>query len=450
MKRGADVAHSNKASGARKPHPNFPLTPRGDGRWCKKIRGQFHYFAGTAQEALDEWNRIKDDLLAGHEPGAKCDGLTVGDLCTKFLLSKRELLENGEIAPRTWDDSKVITDRIVETFGKTKQVKGLRNSDFERLCKKLAERLGVVALGNAVQRVRSVFKYAKDAELVDQEVSFGPGFKRPSKKSLRLARAAKGPRLFEAADLRKLIEAADTQLKAMILLAINGGMGNSDIAALHTRAIDLDSGWINFPRPKTGIERRIPIWPETAAAVREVLASRPKAKDKADADLVFITKYGHSWAKLGSYEFDDTAPLTEGKKTPRKRVSSNNSLSKEFKKLTTEAGVNRTFYDLRHTFATIGGEGKDQVALGSIMGHANESMAAVYRERISDERLRAVVDHVRCWLFGAEAKSGDAGALKQAKAASKSKVHREQPAVAGKRKATAEVLTERFALRVVG
>jgi hypothetical protein len=29
-------------------------------------------------------------------------------------------------------------------------------------------------------------------------------------------------------------------------------------------------------------------------------------------------------------------------------------------------------------------------------------MASVYRERISDERLRAVVDHVRNWLFADE------------------------------------------------
>jgi hypothetical protein len=29
-------------------------------------------------------------------------------------------------------------------------------------------------------------------------------------------------------------------------------------------------------------------------------------------------------------------------------------------------------------------------------------MASVYRERISDDRLRAVVEHVRKWLFGAE------------------------------------------------
>ena len=51
---------------------------------------------------------------------------------------------------------------------------------------------------------------------------------------------------------------------------------------------------------------------------------------------------------------------------------------------------------------TIGGESRDQVAVNYIMGHAppDSDMASVYRERISDERLKAVVDHVHQWLFG--------------------------------------------------
>jgi integrase len=57
------------------------------------------------------------------------------------------------------------------------------------------------------------------------------------------------------------------------------------------------------------------------------------------------------------------------------------------------------FYALRHTFETIGGEFRDQVAVNAIMGHVDASMAAVYRERISDGRLKAVVYHVYSWLY---------------------------------------------------
>jgi hypothetical protein len=39
------------------------------------------------------------------------------------------------------------------------------------------------------------------------------------------------------------------------------------------------------------------------------------------------------------------------------------------------------------------------------MGHAPKSddMSAVYRERIGNDRLKAVTDHVREWLFAEEA-----------------------------------------------
>src|SRR5262249_2433538 len=57
------------------------------------------------------------------------------------------------------------------------------------------------------------------------------------------------------------------------------------------------------------------------------------------------------------------------------------------------------FYTLRHTFRTIADEAKDQPAVDFIMGHEVPHMSAVYRETISDARLKAVADHVHAWLF---------------------------------------------------
>jgi integrase len=56
------------------------------------------------------------------------------------------------------------------------------------------------------------------------------------------------------------------------------------------------------------------------------------------------------------------------------------------------------FYTLRHTFRTVADEAKDQPAADFIMGHEVPHMSSVYRETISDERLRAVAGHVRAWL----------------------------------------------------
>ena len=74
----------------KKPHKDFPLTRRSDGRWCKKVRGKVHIFKGTADEALEEWLRVKDDLLAGRKPRAKdAEGLTVEERRIAELLVAR-------------------------------------------------------------------------------------------------------------------------------------------------------------------------------------------------------------------------------------------------------------------------------------------------------------------------------------------------------------------------
>src|SRR5262249_44434927 len=131
----------------------------------------------------------------------------------------------------------------------------------------------------------------------DRPVRFGPGFRRPSKKTLRLHRARQGPKLFTPDEVRKLIDAAGQPLKAMLLLAVNCGYGNTDCGRLPLSALDLGAGWADYPRPKTGIPRRCCLWPETVAAIREALAQRPEPKQEEDAEQVFITRKGQAWAK---------------------------------------------------------------------------------------------------------------------------------------------------------
>jgi len=75
-----------------------------------------------------------------------------------------------------------------------------------------------------------VFKYAFDAGLIDRPVKYWPIIQAPCKKKvLRLARAAKGPPPFDAKALRQIINAADVQLRAMILLASIAEFGNNDV-----------------------------------------------------------------------------------------------------------------------------------------------------------------------------------------------------------------------------
>ena len=246
----------------------------------------------------------------------------------------------------------------------------------------MAAKWGPHRLAKTIQCVRSLFKHAYDAELIDRPVRFGPGFARPTKKVIRLHRAKQGPKMFTADELRRLLDAAGVQLKAMVLLGVNAGYGNSDVGTLPLTALDLDAGWVDFPRPKTGMPRRCPLWPETVAAIRDALAARREPKNEEHAGLVFVTSKGGCWHT----------------------GTTDNPLSHEVWKLLKALGINghRNFYALRHTFRTVGDGAKDQPAADYIMGHEVAHMSSVYREGIDDERLKAVTDHVRKWLFPPE------------------------------------------------
>jgi integrase len=314
-------------------------------------------------------------------------------LCNRFLSAKMKLRDAGELKERTFRDYHAMCAKLIGAFGKTRLVDDLRADDFEALRAKLSKALGPVALGTEIGRMRCVFKYAADNALINRPVAFGQAFRKPARRLLRKARAERGVKMFEAPELRSIIAAAGVPLRAMALLGINAALGQSDIANLPMSALDLENGWCTYPRPKTFIDRRAKLWPETVAALRDALADRPEPADKADADLVFLTREGNRWVRTRkSGDADDP------------RWANCDAISQEFAKITKSLDINghRNFYCLRRGFETIGGDSLDQVAVDHVMGHVRNDMASLYRQRIADERLAKVANVVRAWLFPAK------------------------------------------------
>jgi integrase len=379
-----------------KPYADFPLYAHASGRWAKKIRGRLHYFGpwSDPQGALDRYLRDRDDLHAGRTPRAREDEqLTLRGLANRFLTAKRALVDSEEITPRTWADYHASCGRLLRALGKERLVTDLAMEDFAGYRRRMAKKWGPTAIGNEIQRIRSVFRYGFEAGLLEKPVRFGPDFKKPSKKTRRQERARKGKRMFEAEELRAVLEVATPALKAMILLGVNCGFGNADVGTLPLSALDLEGGWVTYPRPKTGVERKAKLWPETVAAIKEWLPLCPRAKNREHDKLVFVTKYGDSW-----HNTVDKERLNDRKITPSVKDPVADAMAKTIRKANVmRPGLN--FYALRHTHETVGGESRDQVAVDHIMGHSRDDMASHYRERISDQRLEFVANVVRDWLF---------------------------------------------------
>lgn len=390
-----------------KPYDEFPLYAHPSGYWAKKIGRQFYYFGrwgskrGSTmervegdgwQDALKVYQARIDDIQAGLvKPGKVTlesvpDGLTVKRLCDTFYTAKMRSVEAGEVSRGQVRQYDIVAKLIVAQFGRNRLVTSLKPADFGKLRAKMADRWGPVRLGNAVTMTRSIFRFGWENELIDKPVRFGSEFTRPSQGVLRKHKAEGGKKIFTRDEIVSLLDADEGKpLHAMILLGINCGLGNADVASLRKDHLDLEKGILDFPRPKTGIERRCSLWPETVKSLRTAIAARAKPKDPEHGDLVFLTRVG-------------TPLISDTGKT------SVDNLAAKFSRRLTKLEINGRrrlgFYSLRHTFRTVADTARDPVAIDLVMGHADSGMASHYRHGIDDERLQRVAETVREWLFG--------------------------------------------------
>lgn len=400
------LANSNLKSAKRKPnkpHKDYPLFAHASGQWAKKVRGKLYYF-GTwddSHAALEKWIEQKDALLAGRTPEVHSGSeLTVEYLCNHFLESKEADYESGELSAHAFTDYLAYCRRLTEFFGRTKLVEQLRPTDFARFRAELAKprphknkqgkvvrkakkSLSLKGLETQIAYCRAVFNYAEKNYLIEVPLRklWGTSFDKPKSTAIEKERNSNGARRFvESSEIHTLLEHATPVMRAFILLAINAGIGNTDAARIEFKHCDLKNGVLELPRSKTGKTRKCFLWPETVAAIECVVSKRPVPKDNADSSHIFLTQAGGNWI-------------------PRPK---DNAITKEFTKLKLKADLIRaglSFYSLRHTFQSVADETRDFVAVSYIMGHAKRSISDTYRHQISDDRLRAVTDHVRKWLF---------------------------------------------------
>jgi integrase len=364
---------------------DFPLYAHGSGQLAKRINGKTYYFGSWSdpgkarQRYLDE----KDDLYGGRVPASRggvayaATGPSIKEVCDAFYEAKSLECEAGDIAKRTLDDYDRTAALLCRLLDKHRPAASLKPIDFQTLRAELARTRNPNTLSNEVQRIRTLFKWATDSDLLEHALKFGPSFKRAKPQVIRKVRQEKGSRLMEPREIRRLLRAAPQPLKAMLFLAINGGIGNADLARLRFDHLNLQRRWLDLPRGKTGVDRRVRLWPETCAALSDAIARRRKVADGTDERLVFITRLGRSWA-------DQTA------------------ITHEVTKLLKKTGLYRNgrgLYDFRHICATIGCETGDSVAVGHVLGHISKDMLSAYNEGVSDDRLDRVCAAVRRWLL---------------------------------------------------
>ncbi len=401
-------------------NPDFPLSPHAaTNRWYKVIGQRRHYFGrlDAPDRALLLYRWEAPYLHQGLTPppmpeewsGDDADRptnahVTLRDLVNRWLTRQYERTKAGKLADSTFDSYQSIVGHMLGVLGKLAPVTGLRPADFTRLADRIKAKYGPTTASKHVTVCRMVFKWAYENEVIDTPPRFGDEFRIASKAEKRVARWVRGRQVYTADEVRRLIDAADVHLHAMILLGINGGYTQKEVAHLRLDEIDLEAGQIDHLRPKTKERRTVPLWKETIEAIQASIEHRPTPKVDEAEGLLFITRTGKPWVRESLVTVTDKKTGRE-----RKRLSRTDAVNLQFRKLLRRLNidlVDSAFGKLRATHRTVADGAGDVNAARRIVGHEagedDPNAGAVdehYVRTIDPARLRKVSDHVRKWLY---------------------------------------------------
>lgn len=131
--------------------------------------------------------------------------LTLVKLCNHYLEAKVAQVQRGELSPVTFSDYFRICNNAAEIIGKTKPIKSLGPTDFDRLRSKLAETRHLTTRKAELQKIKSIFNDAYHLEQIDKPFRLKVLLKTPLKKSIRGDRNEREPQMMEPPELRTIL-----------------------------------------------------------------------------------------------------------------------------------------------------------------------------------------------------------------------------------------------------
>ncbi|MEX2386585.1 MAG: tyrosine-type recombinase/integrase [Phycisphaeraceae bacterium] len=428
------------------PYPEFALSPHmASGRWYKVYEGRRHYFGKLADGWEAAYKRYEDEwpqIVAGRKPRPDADteggGLTLREGVNKWLAARVEDGQYGNIAASTVEAYRSIGTRLIKELGGTTRIGWLGPDDFRRLGLVYGSTMGPSPSLKAMIVTRQVFKWLHENEYIPAPPRYGSDFKVSKLKAKQIINRGRSKEIYTAEQVRAILRVAEAgvkgkrwkkgedqpkgikaspHLRAMILLAINGGYTQRELAALRLEHVDMPNAIIDHYRGKTETRRVVPLWPETVEAIKASIAERPEPRADAGG-LLFVTRKGLAWVR-DNIRADEPDESGKANLTYR-RVD---SINLQFRKLCTGAGVEvdgAGFGRLRHTHRTVSDGANDSNAARRIMGHDAKGIDSRYIVGHDRDRLQAVVEHVRQWLY-ADASTKPSKAKGDAKGGSKAK-----------------------------
>ena len=188
---------------------------------------------------------------------------------------------------------------IVDRVGCDRGLTEIDEQDWAGYYRYLLEQVGEARWSRAYAA-----KLHRTARQFIEHLSTGGLIERPRNlddRTMRFRVTAKAVEVFTPADVRRLLEATNGQLRLHIMLAVNCGMTQQDISDLRPSEVELEAGTIRRKRSKTGEHEGVPVvtyplWTETLALLAQHAS--------ADPEHYLVTRTGQVWVHKGEQRHD--------------------------------------------------------------------------------------------------------------------------------------------------
>ena len=316
-----------------KTRPGVRRDPRGNGKWQVRFRVNARQFTKTADTERDAHRRmdaIEDrKALVKSRKIAIPDGVDVGEwfytdgqggfpaeaqreesgdiatLIADWLEYRRLDVAAGQLSNSSYASDKYRLAAFQKYCGKKKatglpvaieadNLNAYRTYVVGQLAK---QKMAAVSAKHALRTVKALLLWAYDTEKLDI-------LPRMLNKYAEIALPSPVPQFFSSGEIKRLYDAANDRMKLLILLALNCGYTQADIATLEHSHIDWPQGTIVRARNKTGQPQEHKLWHRTLRLLRE------QATDPKTSALVLLAERGEPLVRTAIRE-DGTPSRTD-------------------------------------------------------------------------------------------------------------------------------------------
>jgi len=198
-------------------------------------------------------------------------------------------------------------------------------------------------------------------------------------KDLRISKSKRKIMTFTLEEIKTLLTGASDRTRLYILLMLNCGMTQKDVADLDVFEVDWDAGRIKRKRSKTSDEENVPevdylLWPETIRLLRQ-------ERDAKSSDRVLLNSNG--------------SPIWSEKLGDDGKYYKTDNVKNAFDRLRKTKGIHKPLISLKKTSASLLRNNKEFRGVENLfLGHAPRTMA----DKSYAEVYKELLDPAVTWL----------------------------------------------------